>query len=65
MFLLHMCVQCGIAKIRLVAVLTLKIAAVNIVLGPPLVLVLSIPASAAVVIRAISITRLVLVIILI
>lgn len=65
MFLLHMCVQCGIAKIRLVAVFTLKIATVNIVLGPPLVLVLSIPASAAVVIRAISITRLVLVIILI
>ncbi len=64
MFLLHMCVQCGVAKIRLVAVLALKIAAVNIVLGPPLVLVLSI-ASTSVFIRAISIPRLVLVIIMI
>lgn len=63
MFLLHMCVQSGIAKIRLVAVLTLKIAAIDIVLGPSLVLVLSIATSAAIIIRAISVARLVLFII--
>lgn len=65
MLLLHMSVQSGVAKIRLVAVLTLKIAAVHIVLRPPLVLVLSIAASAAVVIGAIFITRLTIIVILI
>ncbi len=39
MLLLHVSVESGIAKIRLVAVLTLKIAAVNVILRSTLVLV--------------------------
>jgi hypothetical protein len=45
-----MSIQGGIAKIRLVAVLTLKIAAIDIVLGPSLVFVLYVSRSTAVII---------------
>ena len=38
MLLLHMSVEGGIAKIRFVAVLALEVAAIHIVLRPPLVL---------------------------
>jgi hypothetical protein len=36
--LLHVCIEGGIAKIRFVAVLALEVAAIHIVLRPPLVL---------------------------
>ena len=48
MLLLHVSVECGIAKIRLVAVLALEIAAVHVVLGPPLGLVLIVSGAASV-----------------
>ena len=38
MLLLHVCIEGGIAKIRFVAVLALEVAAIHIVLRPPLVL---------------------------
>jgi hypothetical protein len=38
MFLLHMSIEGGIAKIRFVAVLALEVAAIHVVLRPPLVL---------------------------